>query len=132
MSIKHPAGGGAEPEHIDRNELERDLLDWFKTQDYTPDEMNQVLSKLRQFDDRTLQESFFASVGTGSVEFSEMISSILSEHSDKPAELEFIIHQWPKLSASTRKAIYVLAQGTLPTSTHQAVISLIEVLPPTG
>lgn len=132
MSTKHPPGGGTDPEHIDRGELERDLLDWFKTQNYSQEEMNQVLTKLRRFDDRTLQESFFASVGTGSVEFSEMISSILSEHSDKPAELEFIIHQWPNLSASTRKAIYVLAQGTLPASTHQAVISLIEVLPPTG
>ena len=105
--------GGAAPENFDRQELERDLLEWFKTQNYSQEEMNQVLDKLRRFDDRTLQESFFASVGTGSVEFSEMISTILSEHSDKPAELEFIIHQWPNLSPSTRKAIYVLAEGTL-------------------
>lgn len=131
MSTRPPAGG-ADPENIDRQELERDLLEWFKTQNYSQDEMDQILKKLREFDDRTLKESFFASVGTGSVEFTEMIRSILSEHSDKPAELEFIIHQWPSLSPSTRKAIYVLAEGTLPPSTHQAVISLIEVLPPTA
>jgi hypothetical protein len=131
MTTQKPKSEG-EPENIDRQELERDLVEWFKTQNYSPDEMDQVLTKLREFDDRTLQESFFASVGTGSIEFTEIISSILSEHSDKPAELEFIIHQWPNLSPATRKAIYVLAEGTLPASTHQAVIALIDVLPPTA
>lgn len=132
MNTENPAGDEPESDQIDRDELERDLRQWFETQEYSPEEVNQVLQKMRQFDARTLQESFFASLGTGSIEFNEMIDSILSEDSDKAPELEFVIDRWPELSPATRKAIYVLAQGNLPDASYQAIIALIESLPPTG
>lgn len=132
MTNEKPAGEEPESNEIDRDELERDLRQWFETQNYSDEEVNQVLDKMRRFDARTLQESFFASVGTGSIEFNEMIDSILTEHSDKPAELELVIDRWSELSPPTRKAIYVLAKGNLPAATHQAIIALIESLPPTA
>ncbi|MCA9067728.1 MAG: hypothetical protein KDA84_02315 [Planctomycetaceae bacterium] len=132
MNTENPTGDEPESDQIDREELERDLRQWFETQDYSQEEVDQVLQKMRRFDARTLQESFFASLGTGSIEFNEMIDSILSDHSDKPAELEFVIERWPELSPATKKAIYALAKGNLPPASHQAIIALVESLPPAG
>ena len=47
-------------------------------------------------------------------------------------KLQFVIDRWPLLTPETRNAIYVLAEGTLPRSTHAEVIALTETLPPTG
>ncbi len=129
MNNEQPANEDAGQNPIDRHELERDLLDWFQTQDYNQDEIDLVLQRIRDFDARMLHESFFASVGTGSIEFGEIIDSLLTEHSDKPAELEQLINQWPKLNSATRRAIGVLANQRLSTEAHQAVVILIESLP---
>ena len=134
MNTENPAGDEPESAEMDRNQLERELWEWFKTQDYSEMEIEQVLEKVRRLDARRLQELFSASANTGGMAFHERIDALLGgeTQAEMRAELEFLLKRWPDLSPSTRKAIYRLAEGHLANETHEAVVALLESLPPMG
>ena len=48
MNTENPTGDEPESDQIDREELERDLRQWFETQDYSQEEVDQVLQKMRR------------------------------------------------------------------------------------
>ena len=107
----------------DRSELTRNLQNWLDQQDYSEDEMSEVLQRIQQFDERTLRDAFFSSVGTGNVELKAFVQDILNTPSradpqDAAAaereaarheELAEVSERWNQLSEETRWLIHRLA-----------------------
>ena len=132
MTSDFSSSGPPEPAPNERAELERDVRDWLETQPYSPSEIDRVMAKVKNFDARTLHESFFASLGTGSLEFSELIQSMLEPEGDSAAaELDQVVAHWPSLSPNLRKALCKLANGSLPPATQRAIVAMIESISPT-
>ena len=121
MSNEDTNGGDAI--RYGRNELTRDLQTWLDQQDYSNEERNEVLQRIQQFDERTLSDAFFSSVGTGSVELKAFVQDILDSavesraedtasaerEAARNAELAEVSSHWSELSEETRMLIHRLA-----------------------
>lgn len=53
------------------------LIAWLEDQGHTPAEIEKILAKVAEYDDRTMHESVFDSIGSGSLDLAKIIDEAL-------------------------------------------------------
>lgn len=62
-----------------REAFEQDLRSYLSDQSYEDDQIQKVLERVRSYDMRILSDSFFASLGTGSIELDRVVNEMMSD-----------------------------------------------------
>lgn len=62
-----------------REAFEQDLRSYLSDQNYEDDQIKKVLERVRSYDMRILSDSFFASLGTGSIELDRVVNEMMSD-----------------------------------------------------
>ncbi|TWU24573.1 hypothetical protein [Bythopirellula polymerisocia] len=53
------------------------LVTWLKEQGHTPDEIKKILAKVAEYDARTLRESVFDSINSGTIDLAALVKEAL-------------------------------------------------------
>jgi len=123
---------------LGRNDLENALTEWLKTQDFSNEDMEEVVRRVRDFDERTLSDSFFSSVGTGSINLGSFVANVLDAGSDQEplqtepnlqaspdVRLAEITAAWSHLSKDTQEVLHLAATEKLTPVTIQGIKALL-------
>ena len=55
------------------------LIAWLQDQGHSTEEIQKIIAKVNEFDERTMHESVFDSIGAGSLDLAKIIEEALAE-----------------------------------------------------
>jgi len=55
------------------------IIDWLKERDHSPEEIDAILHKLDQYDDRVVRQSFFDAIETGEISIEAFLAESQGE-----------------------------------------------------
>jgi len=56
-----------------------ELIDWLRQRGHTPGEIDKILAKIAEYDEKTIRESIFDSIDDGTFDMASLIKEALSD-----------------------------------------------------